>query len=958
MALRWWFINRFRRLRQAIRPGAESSAAERGRKRRAALESLERRELLAYTGTVTPGPVVSLVTDGTPTALAITVVGGNLQHNAGTVLNTSGPDDWSSVPPNAGPSGAVPASPSSTIAITPAPGDTLNLAADTLADIEINGVKVQNQNVAPTIGAFTTFTAVQGQSLNNQPVATFSDPNGQAATDFSAQITWGDGSPAEAGTVVAGPGAGQYTVESTHTFHTSGGFQPSVSILDNGGTGNLTVSTVPVTVALDAIAAPVTAQAPTVTATVGAATITAQGATINGTAGAPLTNVVVATFSIDDPQATVAQFGNPQIDWGDGTVDTGTVQLVGRSPTQSFFQVVGSHTYALPKTYLTRVTITTPDNTIVNVPGAAVIGVAVPTLDTTFVPDKPTVVLGTPVGPLKVARLLPPAGQTLNPNLYTAYVDFGDGTGPQLATILADGTILAPAHTFVTSQAGAFPISVTVRDSQGVTVIPTTVVDPLPIAATSFAPLFDTLAASPYVEDRAIVNQPVAQLNITEPGGALPPTTDATFYDATIDWGDGTSPSVGSVSFVNPNTLQILGSHTYKESSINQLGGAYALQISVGTSAHPVLFTTQPGGVPLAVHDIAIRAFDTPGEPNNLPPDPLVPPVPQPDPYFWALWGSLDPSSDSGVSHTDGITNVRQPTFEGHSEPLSNITVLVDGASVGTTTADASGAWKFTTPVALADGKHEVRASAVDRNGVTISTDAAGAPASALLANLVIDTVGPKITRLAFDTTTGRIKATFLDNLSGMAASTIIDNRNFQLSKLHERPGSTLFTSLTAAPPAADGSITVTGVVNNGKPLKGGTYTLKISDGPLGITDVAGNPLDGEFYGYFPSGNNVPGGNFVAILDTVHHLIYSPKPSKGYASPLPAPGTLGSAFYLFNRRTPPIEIGPRFTRPLPPGFSNPPLAASLPRVFHVAFPAHLAHPRAAALKAHPAVARH
>jgi hypothetical protein len=48
----------------------------------------------------------------------------------------------------------------------------------------------------------------------------------------------------------------------------------------------------------------------------------------------------------------------------------------------------------------------------------------------------------------------------------------------------------------------------------------------------------------------------------------------------------------------------------------------------------------------------------------------------------------------------------------------------------------------------------------------------------------------------------------------------------------------------------------------------------------LGITDVAGNPLDGEFFGRFPSGNGVRGGDFVAIVDAVHKHILSVGPSQ------------------------------------------------------------------------------
>ncbi|HEX8702603.1 MAG TPA: Ig-like domain-containing protein, partial [Myxococcaceae bacterium] len=55
----------------------------------------------------------------------------------------------------------------------------------------------------------------------------------------------------------------------------------------------------------------------------------------------------------------------------------------------------------------------------------------------------------------------------------------------------------------------------------------------------------------------------------------------------------------------------------------------------------------------------------------------------------------------------------------GTAEPGSTVTVIVDGASVGTTTATAAGTWTLTPATALADGSHTVRATAADALGNT-----------------------------------------------------------------------------------------------------------------------------------------------------------------------------------------------------------------------------------------------
>jgi hypothetical protein len=64
-------------------------------------------------------------------------------------------------------------------------------------------------------------------------------------------------------------------------------------------------------------------------------------------------------------------------------------------------------------------------------------------------------------------------------------------------------------------------------------------------------------------------------------------------------------------------------------------------------------------------------------------------------------------------------TNDNTPTYSGTAEPGSTVTLFVDGASVGTTTADGAATWIFTQPSALANGSHSVKATATDAVGNT-----------------------------------------------------------------------------------------------------------------------------------------------------------------------------------------------------------------------------------------------
>jgi hypothetical protein len=67
------------------------------------------------------------------------------------------------------------------------------------------------------------------------------NPFGQR-TDFTATITWGDGSMASAGTIGGPPsGPGPYTVSGSHTYMSTGTFTITTTITDDGGS-SVTVS--------------------------------------------------------------------------------------------------------------------------------------------------------------------------------------------------------------------------------------------------------------------------------------------------------------------------------------------------------------------------------------------------------------------------------------------------------------------------------------------------------------------------------------------------------------------------------------------------------------------------------------------------------------------------------------------------------------------------------------------
>jgi hypothetical protein len=87
---------------------------------------------------------------------------------------------------------------------------------------------------APLTAAGLDVSGTAGQPAGGV-VAHFSDANpGAGAGDFSAQVSWGDGSASTSGTITASP-TGGFDVSGTHIYGTAGGFPVSVSLTDIGG---------------------------------------------------------------------------------------------------------------------------------------------------------------------------------------------------------------------------------------------------------------------------------------------------------------------------------------------------------------------------------------------------------------------------------------------------------------------------------------------------------------------------------------------------------------------------------------------------------------------------------------------------------------------------------------------------------------------------------------------------
>ncbi|BAK77466.1 hypothetical protein NH8B_2667 [Pseudogulbenkiania sp. NH8B] len=97
----------------------------------------------------------------------------------------------------------------------------------------------------------------------------------------------------------------------------------------------------------------------------------------------------------------------------------------------------------------------------------------------------------------------------------------------------------------------------------------------------------------------------------------------------------------------------------------------------------------------------------------------------------------LSAGTDTGSNNHDGVTSDSTPTIVGTAIANSDITIYVDGVSVGVTTADGTGAWSFGLLTTLSDGPHAITAMASSgavnsgvstAYGVSIDTGAPSVP--------------------------------------------------------------------------------------------------------------------------------------------------------------------------------------------------------------------------------------
>ncbi len=344
-------------------------------------------------------------------------------------------------------------------------------------------------------------------------------------------------------------------------------------------------------------------------------------------------------------------------------------------------------------------------------------------------------------------------------------------------------------------------------------------------------------------------------------------------FDATIDWGDGTSESPGTIIPLSTTggtggLFEIVGAHVYPSAGVYTIGADVQLPNLLSLGINNTASVSSVSQVGLTVT------------------------------------GKLNPASNSGVSNTEEITDVVRSDFIGTaSQPDATISLYATAAGsttpvlIGTGTSDASGAWSITADQSLADGSYAITAVAANPSDQMVSGTTTVVP------DLVIDTVGPKVTGVSIDRKRGRIAVTFqdfggLNNAGvGLDMASVVDAGNYQLvAANHPRGPASRVTVASVTSGTTGGTETVTLRVTGRPYILGGRDSLTIDSAspadPSGIQDNAGNALDGEFSGTFPSGNGVPGGDFVARLSAIASTRPPGGPEDHKGRPAHGPGSV------------------------------------------------------------------
>jgi RHS repeat-associated protein len=433
---------------------------------------------------------------------------------------------------------------------------TVTVLDQTTGAIAARGTASVTVADATLSGTANSITAWTNQTTGLIVVASFTDANSAApASDFTASISWGDGSSAGRGTVLPTPGGspGQFTVYGQHTWASAGSFTVQTTVTDVGSS---------------------TAQVS------GTATVAASSTTLSATEGSSYSGVV-ASFTGNPANATGAT-----ITWGDGTANSsGNIVATGGN---SFNVTTSGHTYADDGVYNLSVTVTMSGSGPLTASGPAVVADA--SLSGTA--NNLSAWVGQPLGFV--------AGQSDNPVTIATFTDantgataadfagttvnWGDGT-TSTPTVVAGspaGTFIVQAnHSYV--QPGAYTVTTTVLDQGGM--------------ATNLQGTATVGIREGQQYDA------VLRLSLPDPATTAPPAS----YNATLTWGDGSPNSSATATPVySYSNGQLTGALLVTATHVYAASGSFTVS---ATATNPNTSNSSTGSQSLTVGDALLNAI-------------------------------------------------------------------------------------------------------------------------------------------------------------------------------------------------------------------------------------------------------------------------------------------------------------------------------------------------------------
>ncbi|HET6882333.1 MAG TPA: TIGR03118 family protein [Pirellulales bacterium] len=368
-----------------------------------------------------------------------------------------------------------------------------------------------------------TLDATESEAFTGS-VGSFTDSSGPGvATDYVANIDWGDGSTSAGTPSLSG---GTYGVTGSHTYTQVGSFTVTVAVAERNGTSNTPIGS---------FASSATVADPN--------TLTATATTFDATQGTS-TNVTVATFT-DTNVAATADIFSATIDWGTGE-GTSTGAVTGSNGN---FTVMGSHAYVANGTLTATVTINDAPGTA----AASATSTANVADGNTFTPQAKTVVATEGQSFSGVVATFLDTNSLVRASDFTATIDWGDGSAPGSGSVsAASGTLTVIGTNTYTTSGVSSPITVTVTENAPGTVTATA-------TSTAAIPKQDLTGAGATITATATTasSQQVLATFTPESGN----TADQ--FTASIDWGDGGGFLPGTVSLGGDGTYTVVGSHTY-----------------------------------------------------------------------------------------------------------------------------------------------------------------------------------------------------------------------------------------------------------------------------------------------------------------------------------------------------------------------------------------------------------